>query len=348
MMIHDSSTQPDAAGDTETGDYALLVPEADASERRGGFCGGCPRKWHSTCFGLSLGTVLLGLTSLLNYWDLYLDPQHPRLHLPPALLFGGTAAFLGLYLLEALFCSSTSRCLWRLRASDSLAGTVARLQALPPQVLLQVREFKMNTKTLRTGHPPRDQRITVPEETHAEAAEFKYRRWQDASHPPDPESLGGVLAHVEVTVTVLFQDEETRDRLERDIHALRKKARKTKDSLQDFRVVCGLKDAAGLVSRSVDGRERRRRDSSESSFSLLCFTGGHEKPWWLHFWAYVFLSLLLLSWPYRVAVEFGTRRSHVSVCKTVSVLVQGAERGGAFAKQGARQGADESPIPPGP
>ena len=127
---------------------------------------------------------------------------------------------------------------------------------------------------------------------------FSFARWEDTT--PDPDSLSldsSKLTRINLTKSVIFGDEETREKFNELQAEVEAKVRLANPELQiesiSESIIAGFKDR------------------------LLAYWELSKPRWWVRKCVFVIVSFLLLSWVYRLILSAVSQKAYVAIEKKV-------------------------------
>ena len=182
---------------------------------------------------------------------------------------------------------------------------IKELTEQKPIVTMAVVAWHFETKSMMVTYTDANGQTAYRTETfvervndHEEVEQFPYIRWEDLS--PDPQLLSldpGKVTRIKLLTTVLFGDTETEEEFNRIRTELEENAQELYPSSN---VEFTRWDA-------IPGLEER----------VCAYWESDEAKWWINIWVYVIMSLLLLTWFYRIAFTFVTQSTCFRVVKKV-------------------------------
>ena len=210
-----------------------------------------------------------------------------------------------LFLWVETFLSWESDYLSNMLEEKSCKIYIKELMEQKPIVTMAVVAWHFETKSRTVTYTNANGQTTYGTETyvervndHEEVKQFPYIRWEDVS--PDPQLLSldaGKVTRIKMLTTVLFGDTETEEEFNRIRTELEENA---KELYPSSNVEFARGDA-------IPGLEER----------VCAYWESDEAKWWTSEWVYVIMSLLLLTWFYRIAFTFVTQSTCYRVVKKI-------------------------------
>lgn len=181
------------------------------------------------------------------------------------------------------------------------------LQEMKPVLVLGVGAYHFETRyrsytytgangQIMTGSEAYQERV----QDYTEHMQFPFTRWEDCSPNPNTLSLDpGKVTRVKMLKQVMLGDEETTDAFNRLRTEMEEKVKQ-------------LYPASQI--------EFAQEDGIPLFLDRFCaYWETDSRRWWTNKWLYVFLSLLLLTWFYRIAFKFATQSTCFRIVKKVYI-----------------------------
>eukprot|EP00820_Chromera_velia_P008401 Cvel_20476.t1-p1 / transcript=Cvel_20476.t1 / gene=Cvel_20476 / organism=Chromera_velia_CCMP2878 / gene_product=hypothetical protein / transcript_product=hypothetical protein / location=Cvel_scaffold1839:36443-38609(+) / protein_length=363 / sequence_SO=supercontig / SO=protein_coding / is_pseudo=false len=334
----DFTKLPEREEDTESHKAAEEGRGATSTERRkrkGCLCRrrSCPKKLHFSCLVLTTINVFLLIVLIMRYNE-WKDAPEDEDHTTFTWIVIGLAVCYALYLIEALLFSSTARILIRLTNGANSKKRLHVLKESPPEVVLRVTGFHFESVRVLRGSPPQEEFVRMRKEKYSEKSEFRYKRWVDESDDISGDPRNFAVSKVEVIPSLHYLDPETEFKAEQELSSLKSRLRNA-DDFQDAEMLFSVKGlTTAAVPSSSSARPLRRGSGALSAEkpgetlpadagTLFCYLESGRKPLWLEYYTYLVISIFLLAWPWRVAVELNTGSVQFRLRKLISVLVDG-------------------------
>lgn len=163
--------------------------------------------------------------------------------------------------------------------------------------------YETRTRTVQTTGPDGQTRYeteTYQEKVidHTEVEQFPFSRWQDLSPSPDTLNLNaGKVTRVRLLKQIILGDNQTETEFSRLRSEMEEKVR--------MMFPCSI-------------LEFGRHDGISGYVSRLCaYWETDTERWWTNKWLYITMSVLLLTWVYRIAFTFATQSTCFRLVKTI-------------------------------
>eukprot|EP00919_Chromeraceae_sp_WS-2016_P033386 GHVR01078853.1.p1 GENE.GHVR01078853.1~~GHVR01078853.1.p1 ORF type:complete len:597 (+),score=129.70 GHVR01078853.1:101-1891(+) len=202
------------------------------------------------------------------------------------------------YLFESVWLSSVARDLWLVKNQTTCTQLLKTLKNSSPSLHFRVQCYHHENTTVHVDNvkDKEDRLIRKRINTYSETDKFEYGSWIDDSDSILNLKQFGVV-RLKVTKELHYIDRETEDAVKERFEELQDRNRNRDDQMdsETWIAVPGYSDAPPL-----------------------CYSD-NTPPCWMSFGVYLFFSIILLSWPYRILFETATGDMVYHVRKSISV-----------------------------
>jgi len=245
-----------------------------------------PNRYHAVCFVTTSSFVFIFVSFLLSGES---SPSVSR-----GYTLAASLVLYGMYITE-VFMSPSMKLLCLIPGSPNLLEFMKRVAMSPPMIHFNVScwhfEPRKDSRSVEVGQYP--YRVT----SFTQDQIFKYNSWKDGGVDIlQPASEANKVVLVDVAKTLHYIDYDT-EQTAKDQSQQFQDGNRWRDDFLDFRV--------DLTIPNIPDR-------------VVCFLGQHPAGW-MNVWCYIAFSILLLSWPYRILLDYHTLYMRYDVAKMISV-----------------------------